>query len=404
MAEYTRTCSVCGKSFISKRHDGRICEVCKIVPRPCSCGCGLIVLSKFAKYAKGCKTVASKGGQKVRKIKQIYKVCTECGKQFRTQSKNDYTLCIDCRKKQKTIVKKKICKVCKQEFIPNVNREGYTPAKNLVLCDNCKIVPRPCGCGKCGLEVKDQYAFYAKACPTQHKQRTITKKSRTYTYNRTCKHCGKTFISNHTREYFCEECKTPHKCKKDGCDILIKTIGAEYCCDAHRPKEMRKSPGFKFGDDNIIKNPDICAKMIAAKTGITPTLSLEEQKVRSIRATNMCLDKNNKFGTSYGKHTKYAGITMRSSWEAKCAKRLDDLQIPWEYEPTYFTYENGTKRYIPDFYIPDLNLYIEVKPCMNIDSIVLAKQKAVQNSGYKCWFLTERNWNGLFGYLENLTK
>lgn len=50
--------------------------------------------AKYVKYAVGCKTVASKGGQEVRKIKQTYKVCTECGKQFRTQSKNDYTLCI----------------------------------------------------------------------------------------------------------------------------------------------------------------------------------------------------------------------------------------------------------------------------------------------------------------------
>ena len=56
---------------------------------------------------------------------------------------------------------------------------------------------------------------------------------------------------------------------------------------------------------------------------------------------------------------KYKGIYMRSSYEIKFAQFLDLSSIKYLYEPKFFDLGNTT--YTPDFYIPDWNLYIEIK-------------------------------------------
>jgi hypothetical protein len=55
----------------------------------------------------------------------------------------------------------------------------------------------------------------------------------------------------------------------------------------------------------------------------------------------------------------YNGTYFRSSWEVNMAKILDKNNIIWIYEPQRFFYENFT--YLPDFYLPYYNLYLEVK-------------------------------------------
>jgi len=55
----------------------------------------------------------------------------------------------------------------------------------------------------------------------------------------------------------------------------------------------------------------------------------------------------------------YKGIWMRSSYEIKFAQFLDLSEIKWLYEPEVFDLDNTT--YTPDFYIPEWDLYVEVK-------------------------------------------
>ena len=53
-------------------------------------------------------------------------------------------------------------------------------------------------------------------------------------------------------------------------------------------------------------------------------------------------------------------IKMRSTWEASYAEHLDVLGIIWQYEPKGFKLSNG-KRYFPDFFLPELNEWHEIK-------------------------------------------
>lgn len=58
--------------------------------------------------------------------------------------------------------------------------------------------------------------------------------------------------------------------------------------------------------------------------------------------------------------TIYKGINMKSKLESKIAMFLDVLNIKWQYEPKKFLLSNGTP-YIPDFYLTELKIWIEVK-------------------------------------------
>lgn len=58
--------------------------------------------------------------------------------------------------------------------------------------------------------------------------------------------------------------------------------------------------------------------------------------------------------------TRYAGCRFRSRLEARTAVFLDHLGITWEYEQQGFQLASGA-RYLPDFRLPELNLFLEIK-------------------------------------------
>ena len=60
-----------------------------------------------------------------------------------------------------------------------------------------------------------------------------------------------------------------------------------------------------------------------------------------------------------------SSVMMDSTWEVAMAKRLDHLKIEWHREESmkliYFSKSGRKRNYIPDFYLPEYNTYIEVK-------------------------------------------
>ena len=66
-------------------------------------------------------------------------------------------------------------------------------------------------------------------------------------------------------------------------------------------------------------------------------------------------------------YTKKDGsiVIMDSNWEVAMANRFDELDINWHRDPEmkieYETRSGRKKNYIPDFYLPDLDIYVEVK-------------------------------------------
>ena len=63
--------------------------------------------------------------------------------------------------------------------------------------------------------------------------------------------------------------------------------------------------------------------------------------------------------------TEYNGYKFRSRLEARWAVFFDAAGVRYEYEPEGFEViwgEGEVYRYLPDFYLPDFDVYVEVKP------------------------------------------
>jgi hypothetical protein len=59
--------------------------------------------------------------------------------------------------------------------------------------------------------------------------------------------------------------------------------------------------------------------------------------------------------------TRYKGYRFRSRLEARWAVFFDALGIEWQYEPEGF--EANGERYLPDFFLPKSQTWVEVKGC-----------------------------------------
>lgn len=70
------------------------------------------------------------------------------------------------------------------------------------------------------------------------------------------------------------------------------------------------------------------------------------------------------------------GRRFRSTTEARWATFLTFLDVPWEYEPE--TYDLGPLGwYLPDFWIPTLDMFLEVKPSRDASADEIAKVQAL---------------------------
>lgn len=69
--------------------------------------------------------------------------------------------------------------------------------------------------------------------------------------------------------------------------------------------------------------------------------------------------------------TRYKGYLFRSRLEARWAVFLDELGVKWEYEKEGYELKYLGK-YLPDFYIPRYNSFLEIKPAgypSNVDQM-----------------------------------
>lgn len=57
------------------------------------------------------------------------------------------------------------------------------------------------------------------------------------------------------------------------------------------------------------------------------------------------------------------GVMLKGSWEVKVAEWLDSINVVWESEvnPQPYFWNASERMYFPDFYLPEYEVYIEVK-------------------------------------------
>lgn len=95
-------------------------------------------------------------------------------------------------------------------------------------------------------------------------------------------------------------------------------------------------------------------------------LTEKQLKIRSIAMKKAVKDHPESYNASNingrTKKISYGGFVMDGSWEYKVAVWLDFHKIKWTKPLNGFEYEwKGKRLYYPDFYLPTLDLFIEVK-------------------------------------------
>ena len=89
------------------------------------------------------------------------------------------------------------------------------------------------------------------------------------------------------------------------------------------------------------------------------------------------------------KHYIYNNVILDGKWELEVAKYLDNKNIKWERPKQGFEYiwNNSIHIYFPDFYLPELNYYIEVKGYQrerdlykwnSVENLIIIKQKEIE--------------------------
>ena len=76
--------------------------------------------------------------------------------------------------------------------------------------------------------------------------------------------------------------------------------------------------------------------------------------------------------------TAYNGFRFRSRQEARWAVLLDTLGIPYRYELEGFDLGNGV-RYLPDFWLPDQEVWLEIKGAQPTKEEFVKATKLAQN-------------------------
>lgn len=99
--------------------------------------------------------------------------------------------------------------------------------------------------------------------------------------------------------------------------------------------------------------------------------------------------------------TIHNGYRFRSRLEARWAVFFDSIGIQYEYEKE--GYDLGDLGwYLPDFWLPDFKVYVEIKPPKEDTEIEVSKLKALRDlSGFStllCQGYPKKSWDYLFSY------
>ena len=107
-------------------------------------------------------------------------------------------------------------------------------------------------------------------------------------------------------------------------------------------------------------------------------------------------------------YSKLVKIQFRSFWELQLAEALYIRNIPFNYESFRFLYHDSTTQidrfYVIDFYLPQQDCYIEVKPTSALDNNAIDKVKAVINQGKNILICTENELSNINSFINKIVE
>ena len=336
------------------------------------------------KSQKFCSTMCREYFSIIKKYGSFIGICKICNKEFDRRKINSKDLCSRrCISRYAGSSKtNKICKYCNKEFIGNISAN---------YCSNrCKKefdIIREFGsffsvCRVCNKEfdrrnIKSE-CFCSKNCASSYANTNM---------DRRCKICDKIFTGSILSKFCSNKCRDAYNLSKLS---NISSDGIRSCIYCGTIENLRKSKNSNRRYNDCIDCHKENKGKILVKIWADPkkreqrSLSMKQAsmrpKVRAAKSEGMkklykdpniredILERSNETRKKNYKDGKYNfiynDIRMRSSWEIMYAQHLDENNIKWEYEPKWFRLEKSNTSYMPDFYLPETNEYIEIKGYM----------------------------------------
>lgn len=175
----------------------------------------------------------------------------------------------------------------------------------------------------------------------------------------------------------------------------LGTSQAERLSRSVRMKGMWSDPDFSDHVKRIVgsltskrfANPEERAK----QSSRVVSFSLKNPDVLGLNGFGIC-----------GYYVKKDGskVFTRSRWERELLSAFESLELKWEPVRKSLPYGNGW--WIPDFYLPDLNTFVELHSFdMCVKDGKHYKVAFSNENGHHVLLITEKNWGAVLKSLEN---
>lgn len=185
---------------------------------------------------------------------------------------------------------------------------------------------------------------------------------------------------------------------------IRKEVNSRMMKEKWENPEYREAKRIEAGNTlrKLWKDEEFRKRRIQASSSILNSLWNDEEwkEWRSQQQSEIMIErlvthrKKIEYINRYGKLLKF-----RSHFEERFATFLDLIEVDYSYESMKFkySYQSHSHNYIPDFFINELNLVVEVKPsCYINNEITQIKRKSVIDEGYNFMFITEDDLKDLF--------
>ena len=192
----------------------------------------------------------------------------------------------------------------------------------------------------------------------------------TYGFKKHQKTCfGLGLYTKRTKSFLFERVGNNSKCPI--CKKLFSPIGVQSHYRIVHEKRMNSSfvnykPSngaikAKEKGQNFIVSKETRKKIAAAQK--QRSAEFNKRQGESVRKTVLLKIANGEWHAGQTKKYSHNGAKLDGTWELKYAQYLDDNNIKWERPKTSFEYifEEEIRNYFPDFYLPELNKFVEIK-------------------------------------------
>ena len=197
-----------------------------------------------------------------------------------------------------------------------------------------------------------------------------------------CTGCKKELTTNNL--------ESTKSCAPSNCKNCGKLISKSIFCS--------KSCSRTFSNLNRVFTEETLQKMSNSNTGKKyPNRKRVQTSEETKNLLSQLASNRLKQNSSYSKRVEYLpGIILESSYEVLTATVLDELKIKWiKVRKGFIWNDNGKiRRYIPDFYLPEYDIFLDPKNSYLIQKDQTKINSAMQLNNIKVFILP----------IENITK